>query len=155
MPSTSGQRLKRAIHIARARAGITSDMKLSIASGVHYDTLMNWYGDKTVPRPAEVKKVAEALGEPFANLMAAYDGREPEPLPLTDAVTGLVTEVRSLVGEMRRDRIEDEKRRAQQDEMNVTILRALGALAGGRPHLGTQPGSERGTPDGTPKKASR
>lgn len=132
MPETGGQRLKRAIHIARARAGIVSDMRLSILADVHYDTLMNWYSDRTVPRPNEVRKIAVALAEPFANLMAAYEGRDPEPPPLMDRISDLAEAVQALAGEIRRDRIEDEKRRVQQDAMNQTMLEALGAIASGQ-----------------------
>jgi hypothetical protein len=59
---SGGQALKQAIHVARARTDLTSDMGLARRAGVSYDTFMNWFGDKTVPRPHEVKKVADVLG---------------------------------------------------------------------------------------------
>jgi transcriptional regulator with XRE-family HTH domain len=104
VPASGGRALKKAIHVARARAGITSDMQLSLRSGVHYDTFMNWYGDRTRPRGAELQRVATTLGVPFATLEAAYEGREPEPQPLQDAVRDLTGAVRELVVEIRGDR---------------------------------------------------
>lgn len=98
-----GSALKRAIRVARARSEYTSDMALAIAAGVHYDTLMNWYADRTTPRPAEVRKVARVLGIPYGDLMAAYEGREPEPVPLQDAI-------RELVDELRQSRHADDQR---------------------------------------------
>lgn len=89
-----GPALKRAVHVARARAGIASDAELANTAGVHYDTLMNWYAGRTVPRPAEVRKVAEALGVPYGDLLAAYDGRAPEPPALHESIERLVLELR-------------------------------------------------------------
>lgn len=109
-----GPALKQAIHVARARAGITSDMQLALQSGVHYDTLMNWYGGRTVPRPAEVKRVADTLGVSYGDLLAAYEGREPEPPELHDAI-------RELVEEMRLDR-------RQQTQAIASLTQALYAL---------------------------
>lgn len=107
MPQAGGRALKSVIHVQRARAGITSDVQLSLRAHVHYDTLMNWYSDRTVPRPAEVKKIADALrkgqlaqGVPddktvtFGSLMAAYEGQDLEPPSLTEAVLALVEELR-------------------------------------------------------------
>lgn len=90
-----GQALKRAIHIARERQGIPSDMQLARLAGVSYDTLMNWYADRTVPRPSEVKRVAEAAGTSLVALMDAYEGRDPEPPSLVDALLLLVAELRA------------------------------------------------------------
>lgn len=122
MQQGGGTALKRAIRVARARTDITSDMELSRQAGVHYDTLMNWYGNRTTPRPFEVKKVAAVLGIPYGDLMAAWEGYDPEPPPLQDAVRELVGEMRALVAESR-------LARAQQDEATMALLRALGALA--------------------------
>lgn len=113
----SGQQLKRTIHVMRERAGIPSDMQMAREAGVSYDTLMNWYSGRTVPRPAELKKVADAIGTSLVALMDAYEGRDPEPPTLVDAI-------RELIGEMRLSR-------AQQDEATLAILRALGAIVGG------------------------
>lgn len=97
MPQSGGQALKRAIHVARAKADITSDIQLALQAQVSYDTLMNWYSDRTVPRGAELKKVAKALGMRYAELEAAYDGVDPEPPPLQDAIKELVVALRPLV----------------------------------------------------------
>lgn len=98
MPTVSerqgGKALQRAIHVARARAGFTSDVQMALAASISYDTLMNWYGNRTTPRPAEVKRLAQTLGVPYGDLMAAYEGREPEPQPLQDAIRDLVAELR-------------------------------------------------------------
>ena len=96
-----GKALKRAIHAARPHKGYTTDMALSMAAGVSYDTLMNWYGDKTVPRPAEVKKVGDALGVPYGDLLAAYEGRDPTPPALHEAIAELVAAIRADVDETR------------------------------------------------------
>lgn len=90
-----GQALKRAIHVARERAGIPSDMQLARRSGVSYDTLMNWYAERTVPRPSELKKVAEQAGTSLVALMDAYEGRDPEPPTLVEALGELVAELRA------------------------------------------------------------
>jgi hypothetical protein len=105
MPKAGGAALKQAIHVARARAGITSDMQLSLRAHVSYDTLMNWYGERTVPRPNELQKVARTLDVSLTDLMGAYEGRDPEPAPLTDAIADLVTVVQELLVEIRKDRV--------------------------------------------------
>jgi transcriptional regulator with XRE-family HTH domain len=133
MQQSGGAALKRAIHIARARTEITSDMELARRAGVHYDTLMNWYGNRTTPRPFEVRKVAGILGVPLQDLMAAWEGYDPEPPPLQDAVRELVGEMRALIAESR-------LARAQQDEATMALLRALGALARTDPDPPETPG---------------
>ena len=135
-PLSGGQALKQAIHVARARSDMTSDTALALRAHVSYDTLMNWYGNKTVPRPHEVKKVADALGVPYSELIAAWEGRALEPKPLQDAI-------RELVEEMRLSRI-------QQEEATLAILRALGAVLGSGPGpRGTRDDTEIATPAGT------
>lgn len=120
-PESGGRALQRAIHIARARAGITSDMALSLAAPVSYDTLMNWYAGKTRPRGAELQRVARALDIPYAALEAAYEGREPEPQPLHEAVAELTAVIGELVAEIR------EERERGQDAASA-MLRAAAAL---------------------------
>ena len=93
-PIIGGQALKAAIHVARARAGIPSDVQLTRVSGVSYDTLMNWYAERTVPRPHELKKVATALGTSYAELMEVYEGRGAQPVPLDQAIRELAAEIR-------------------------------------------------------------
>lgn len=88
--SAAGARLKQAIHVARARANILYDTDLAVRAGVHYDTLMNWFSGKTVPRGSELRKVGQVLGVAYADLMAAYEGRPAEPPPLQDAIKELV-----------------------------------------------------------------
>ena len=103
-PPTAGERLKREIHAARARAGIASDMELAQRSHVHYDTLMNWYSGRTVPRPGAVRQIAETLDVRFAVLMDAYEGKDAEPPELKEAIAILVDEIRSSLVEERRAR---------------------------------------------------
>jgi lambda repressor-like predicted transcriptional regulator len=98
----AGQRLKRAIHIARARAEIDSDMQLSVRAHVSYDTLMNWYAGRTTPRPYELRKIAAAVGVQYAELWSAYEDIAVEPIPLSEAVRDLIPELRELVAELRR-----------------------------------------------------
>ena len=86
--------LKRTIRAARSRAGIKSDQELALEAGVHLQTLQNWMYGKTTPRPSELSKVAQALNVPMADLMAIYEGRDPEPAPLQDAIRELVEELR-------------------------------------------------------------
>lgn len=104
MDEQGGQALKRAIHVARERQGIPSDMQLARAAGVSYDTLMNWYGDRTVPRPNELKKVADAAGTTLIALMDAYEGRDPEPPSLVEAIYALVAELRAERADRERDK---------------------------------------------------
>lgn len=101
---TRGRALKKTIHVARAKAGITSDIQLALRASVSYDTLMNWYGGRTRPKGRVLQRVADTLGVPYASLEAAYEGREPEPQPLQDAVRDLTGAVRQLVAEIRDDR---------------------------------------------------
>jgi hypothetical protein len=101
---TPGERLKRAIHAARARAGISSDMELGRQARVHYDTLQNWYSGRTVPRPASIKQVADVLGVRYAELLDVYEGRDADPPELKDAVTALVAEIRAAMVDERRAR---------------------------------------------------
>jgi len=132
----AGKRLQRAIHVARARANILYDTELAIKAGVSYDTLMNWYGGKTVPRGVELRRVATFLGIKYADLMAAYEGTDPEPPELTEVIRELVDELRLS--------------RAQQDEATMAILRALGASARQGPTPpGTSDDSAPATPAGT------
>jgi transcriptional regulator with XRE-family HTH domain len=93
----AGERLKQAIHIARAKANILYDTDLAVRAGVSYDTFMNWYGGKTVPRGAELRKVAQTLGLQYADLMAAYEGIAPEQPPLQETVSELVGLLRPIV----------------------------------------------------------
>jgi transcriptional regulator with XRE-family HTH domain len=142
-----GAALKRAVRVARARTEITSDMELARRASVHYDTLMNWYGGRTTPRPFEVKKVAAVLGVPYGELMAAYEGYDPEPPPLQDAVRELVGEMRALIAESR-------LARAQQEEATMALLRGLGALGRSAPSPPETPGdSGAGTPSGSHRSA--
>ena len=129
----AGDRLKRAIHVARARANILYDTDLAVRADVSYDTLMNWFAGKTVPRGAELRRVGQTLGVSYADLMAAYEGLEPEPQPLQDAVRDLVSTIRTLVAEMQEDR-----QRGQ--DAAAAILRAAQAL-GARPMPGAGPAS--------------
>lgn len=99
-PRARGQRLRHAIHEARAAAGIDSDNQLALRANVHYDTLMNWYRGATVPRPSSVRQIADVLGVSYGDLLAAYDGREPAAVPLEQAVADLIVEIRvAVVGE--------------------------------------------------------
>jgi hypothetical protein len=113
----AGQRLKRAIHVARSQSPYTSDMAMAIAAKVHYDTLMNWFSGRTVPRPSAIKQVADVLGIPYADLMAAYEDRAPAAVPLEQAVAELIVEIRASV---------IDERRARADLMR-TIAAALAA----------------------------
>lgn len=92
---------------------MTSDTQLSLRAQVHYDTLQNWYSGRTVPRPSELRKVADALGIRYADLQDAYDGRDPEPPTLVDAIEELIVELRAG--------------RREQAEATNAILRTLGA----------------------------
>lgn len=102
----AGERLKRAIHVARAKKGITSDTTLSAESGIAYDTLFNWFSGRTTPRGHELRKMALYLGIPFSELQATYDGVDPEPTPLHESVSDLVEVLRDLVLELRLSRAE-------------------------------------------------
>ncbi len=116
-----GEALKTAIHVARERAGITSDTQLARQAGVSYDTLMNWFGGRTLPRPTELKRVADAVGVRLVELMDAYEGRDPQPPSLEERMGELIDELRVFVHEAR-------LQRAANEESTAAILRALGAL---------------------------
>jgi transcriptional regulator with XRE-family HTH domain len=111
----AGQRLKEAIHVARARARppVTSDRQLALRAGVHYDTLMNWYAGRTLPRGHGLRAVADVLGARYSDLQDAYDGRDPEPPTLVEAIQELIAELR--------------EGRREQREATDAILRTLGA----------------------------
>ena len=117
----AGERLKRAIHVARARAGLTSDVQVATRSNVSYDTLMNWYSGRTNPRGFELRKVAEALDTSYPLLEGAYNGTDPEPMPLQDAVRDLIRSLDDLVGELRLTRAEQ----LVSQEMLVDALREV------------------------------
>ena len=140
MPDTAAQRLKRAIHVARASAGITSDIQLALRAHVSYDTLMNWFSGKTVPRGRELERVARAAGTSLWTLQAAYDGHAPEPQPLQDAVRELTVELRLLVREIQEDR-------ERGADAASAFLKAAETL---RPTISEDGASTaRGVPDGT------
>ena len=105
-PAASGERLKREIHAARARAGIGTDIELAKRAHVSYDTLMNWYSGRTVPRAHVVKQVAEAVGVRFSLLLDAYEGKDPEPPELKEAIAMLADEIRTAMVDERRARIQ-------------------------------------------------
>lgn len=109
---------------------MTSDTRLALAAGVSYDTLMNWFSGRTVPRPAELKRVGDAIDLRLVDLMDAYDGRDPSPPSLEASIAELVAELRVFVHEARLSR-------ALQEESTAAILRALGAA--GRPGPGARP----------------
>ena len=128
MPETGGSRLKQAIHVARAKAGIASDVQLALRAGVSYDTLMNWYGGKTVPRGHELNKVAKATGTTVWVLQAAYEGRPPDPPPLQDAIRDLVTLAGGLLSEVQAQREEWATERGARAELEASILESLQAV---------------------------
>lgn len=99
-----GPALKRAIHVAREAKGITSDTALAAQARVHYDTLMNWFGEKTVPRPSELQKVAQVLGISLVELMDSYEGRTAETASLHGILSSLVEEIRLLRETIEADR---------------------------------------------------
>lgn len=118
----AGQRIRHAIHVARARnTDHTSDTALALAAGVHYDTLMNWFSGKTMPRPFHVRRVAEVLQVPYGDLLAAYEGTAPPDQPLHEAVGELVVELRGFLEAER-------QARANQDRRIAEALRALASV---------------------------
>lgn len=135
------EELKRAIRAARSQQGIESDIALSLAAGVHLQTLQNWASGKTTPRPHELSKVAQVLDKPLDYFMAIYEGRDPEPPPLISQIADLTAAVQDLVAEIR------EERERGHDAASA-MLRAAGAL-GPRPSDGAGTGSsERPVPRG-------
>lgn len=123
--------LGRALRAARAEKGMTSDHALAMAAGVHLQTLQNWMYGKTVPRPAQLFRVAQVLDKPMDYFAAIYERREPAPQPLEDAVAELTDVLRELVAEIREDR-------ERGQDAAAAILRAAGAL---RPSDGVDPAS--------------
>lgn len=132
--------LKRALRAARHEAGFESDMALSLAAGVHLQTIQNWMSGKTTPRPHEMSKVAQALDKPMDYFMSIYEGRAPAEQPLHEAVAELTGVLRELVAEMREDR-------ERGEDAAAAILRAAAAL---HPSNGADRGStERPVPGGS------
>jgi transcriptional regulator with XRE-family HTH domain len=131
LAESGGARLKQAVHVARAKAGITSDTQLALRANVSYDTLMNWYGGKTVPRGHELEKVAKATGTSLWVLQAAYEGRAPEPPPLQDAIRELVGGLSALVDELQQDRTA----RAEAIEVRLRTVEGGVALLAERGHV--------------------
>lgn len=139
----AGERLKRAIHVARARKGLTSDTSLSVQSGVAYDTLYNWYSGRTRPRGKELRQMAEFLGMSYAELEATYEGREPEPLPLQDSVRELVRSLDDLIAELRLTRAEQlVSQEMMRDALQEVERRGL-SRAGSSPKPRTRRAAER------------
>ncbi len=79
-------------------------MELAKRAHVSYDTLMNWYSGRTIPRATGVKQVAEAMGVKYVKLLDAYEGNDPEPPELKEAVGLLIDEIRSSMVDERRAR---------------------------------------------------
>lgn len=117
-----GPALKQAIHVARIQAGIATDIELARRAGVSYDTLMNWYSERTTPRPAEMAKVGKVVGLRLVDLMDTWEGRDPQPPALEEVLRELVAEIRVATYEERKSRI-------ALEEATATILRALGVSA--------------------------
>lgn len=134
MDKAAGERIKRAIHVQRARANILYDTDLANRAGVSYDTLMNWFGGKTVPRGAELRRVAQTLGTTYADLMAAYEGTDTEPPELTAVIRELIEELRL--------------QRAELSGAVEGIARALGVAASIRESEGSGPSTEPPTRGG-------
>lgn len=74
-----GPALKRQIHVARAEAGIPSDRELARRAGVRYQTLMDWYADRTRPTTGPLSRIATELALPVGDLWAAWEGDEAQP----------------------------------------------------------------------------
>lgn len=129
-----GQALKTAIHVARARTDITSDMELARRAGVSYDTFMNWFSGRTTPRPHEVKKVGDVLGVSYGDLIAAYEGAEPAAVPLEQAVAELIVEIRAAVVD---------ERRARADMMRTITATLAASLISPAPAIATMDVPER------------
>lgn len=100
-----GLALKRAIHMARAAAGVPSDVALATTAGLRYQTLMDWYAERSRPTPGPLGKVAEALGVPVADLWAAWERRPAVSSDIgaligalnrqADAISDLVSQMRA------------------------------------------------------------
>ena len=119
LPQSGGQALKRAIHVARERAGIATDIDLAQRAHVSYDTLMNWYADRTVPRPERLLALARELpGTSYTDLMAAYSGTAAEPPPLQETVSELVNLLRPIV-----EQAVDREARLRAVEAELRLLR--------------------------------
>lgn len=118
--------LKRKLRAARSAAGIESDQDLALRAGVHLQTLQNWMYGKTTPRPSELHKVARVLGVPLDALMAAYEGRDPEPPALHESIRELVDAIGGLVDEIRKGREADQSR--QRDEIATAVREAVEPL---------------------------
>jgi transcriptional regulator with XRE-family HTH domain len=132
----AGQRLKKAIHVARAQANILYDTELAVRAGVSYDTLMNWYGGKTVPRGAELRRVGQVLGVTYSDLMAAYEGLYVETPELTTALRELTEKLSELVDQLRRGEEDEARLRAAEAELRQLRARAgaPGSDARSAPH---------------------
>jgi hypothetical protein len=87
------------------------------------------YG-KTTPRPSELSKVAYVLSTPLADLMAIYEGYDPQPPPLQDAIRELVAVLHPLVDQAT-DGVEA-RLRAVEAELESLRARRVDAAHEGR-----------------------
>lgn len=79
----AGARLKSYIQDRMAEKGIPSLRRLSIESPVSYDTLHAWFRGRA-PQPGAGGRVAVRLGVTYSELLAAYEGVEPQGRYITD-----------------------------------------------------------------------
>lgn len=95
----AADRLKRALKVGMAAAGVDGWIALAFAAKVSPTTLENWIYGRTTPRAKELAKVAAVL-RPYmtpAELESAYYGTEPAEPPITEALRELLPELRELV----------------------------------------------------------
>jgi transcriptional regulator with XRE-family HTH domain len=114
----AGQRLDRAIRAATLRRPGLTVTGLARAAAIQRDTVYKWFEGNTAPRTAELARVADVLDVPLAELLNAYQGREPPALAPTLSPELL-------------DAIEERVRRGFRDELEAVWQRALASREGG------------------------
>jgi hypothetical protein len=131
---SGGPALKRRIHVARAEAGIPSDRELARRAEVRYQTLMDWYADRTRPTTGPLSRIATELTLPVADLWAAWEGDEasaskPDDRALVDAIeaqTVAITAQASALSELAQA-IQDA--RSEQRGMNEGLVAVAAEVA--------------------------
>jgi hypothetical protein len=97
----AGKRLRAFTEDRMAARGIASLVELAELAPVSYDTLHAWFRGRA-PTPGAGGRVSQVLGVSYAQMLAAYEGRDVTPT--VDVMAELTDLMRELLGELRQSR---------------------------------------------------